>query len=126
LKKDLKDRGINFLIIKDHYVNGCIKLSKEACLVVLDKNYLKTQRLWRTKVADFVDVCVYEVESDVIFPIQFLFNKSIPYAFLYRDKVEKFFDYFLLEVKQFEPIIKSNDLNIYLDNVIDFNEVQEY
>jgi deoxyribodipyrimidine photo-lyase len=126
LKKDLKDRGINFLIIKDYYVNGCIKLSKEACLVVLDKNYLKTQRLWRRKVADFVDVCVYEVESEVIFPIQFLFNKSIPYAFLYRDKVEKFFDYFLLEVKQFEPIIKSNDLNIYLDNVIDFNEVQEY
>lgn len=126
LKKDLKDRGINFLIIKDDYVNGCIKLSKEACLVVLDKNYLKTQRLWRRKVADFVNVCVYEVESDVIFPIQFLFNKSIPYAFLYRDKVEKFFDYFLLEVKHFEPIIKSNDLNIYLDNVIDFNEVQEY
>ncbi|MGC8733564.1 MAG: deoxyribodipyrimidine photo-lyase [bacterium] len=126
LKKDLRNRDINFFIIKDDYVNGCIKLSKEACLVVLDKNYLKTQRLWRNKVANFVEVCVYEVESDVIFPVQFIFNKSIPYAFIFRNKIEKIFDYFLLEVKHLEPIIKNNDLDVYLDNVIDFNEVQEY
>ncbi|MGB9638791.1 MAG: deoxyribodipyrimidine photo-lyase [bacterium] len=126
LKKDLRNRDINFFIIKDDYVNGCIKLSKEACLVVLDKNYLKTQRLWRNKVANFVEVCVYEVESDVIFPVQFIFNKSIPYAFIFRNKIEKIFDYFLLEVKHLEPIIKNNDLDVYLENVIDFNEVQEY
>ncbi|MGC8791633.1 MAG: deoxyribodipyrimidine photo-lyase, partial [Desulfurella sp.] len=61
--------GLKFLILKDDFVNGSLKLSKNACLVVFDKNYLKTQRAWRREVSDLCDIATYEVESDVLVPV---------------------------------------------------------
>jgi len=126
LRKGLKDRGVTFWIIRDDFVNGCVKLSKQACLVVLDKNYLKTQRMWRNKVANMVEVSVYEVESDVVVPIRFLFDNSVPYAFIYRSKLNKVFDYFLQEVKMMEPTVKNSAIDISLDNILNFDKVEKY
>ncbi|MGC8979618.1 deoxyribodipyrimidine photo-lyase [Caldisericum sp.] len=125
-KQKIENRGIRFLILKDDFVNGCLKLSKNACLLVLDKNYLKTQRIWREKVSKFSNVAVYEVESDVVVPIEYLFSKSVPFAYIYRNALEKVLDRFLLEVKPLEPTIKSNNLDLNLENQMNFNTVEDF
>ncbi|MGB9795009.1 deoxyribodipyrimidine photo-lyase [Caldisericum exile] len=125
-KEKIENRGIRFLILKDDFVNGCLKLSKNACLLVLDKNYLKTQRIWREKVSKFSNVAVYEVESDVVVPIEYLFSKSVPFAYIYRNALEKVLDRFLLEVKPLEPTIKSNNLDLNLENQMNFNTVEDF
>ncbi|MGC8754817.1 MAG: deoxyribodipyrimidine photo-lyase [Thermosulfidibacteraceae bacterium] len=125
-KEKIENRGIRFLILKDDFVNGCLKLSKNACLLVLDKNYLKTQRIWREKVSKFSNVAVYEVESDVVVPIEYLFSKSVPFAYIYRNALEKVLDSFLLQVDPLQPEIKSNNLDFNFENQLNFDNVEDF
>ncbi|MGB9766091.1 MAG: deoxyribodipyrimidine photo-lyase [Sulfurihydrogenibium sp.] len=125
-KERIESRGIKFLILKDDFVNGSLKLSKNACLVVFDRNYLKTQRAWRRKVSDLCDVATYEVESDVLVPVEYLYQKSVPYAYLYRNALEKVLDRFLVKVDTLEPEIKSNDLDFNFENQLNFDNVEDF
>ncbi len=111
-KKAIEERGIKFVIRKQKYTNGALELGKDASFIVLDRNYLKTQRRWREKVASLSEVAVYEVESDVVIPIQVVADKSIPYAYLYRHRVEKLFEEYLANVEKVEPKVKSTDMEL--------------
>ncbi len=104
-KKETESRGAKFVLLKKYYVDGALELGKNAFCTVLDKAYLKTQRKWRYDVASKLGelgVSVIEIESDVIIPIEYLSDKSISYAYLYRKKVEKNLSVFLKEFQHFE------------------------
>ncbi|MDM7274237.1 deoxyribodipyrimidine photo-lyase [Sulfurihydrogenibium azorense] len=111
-KKAIEERGIKFVIQKDDYVNGTLKLSKEAVCIVLDKNYLKTQRKWRENIAKASQVAVYQLENDVVVPIQVVSDKPIPYAYLYRDRLNKVIDRFLKPVEKIDLKVNSKDLDV--------------
>ncbi|GAB6077858.1 deoxyribodipyrimidine photo-lyase [Hydrogenobaculum acidophilum] len=102
LKDKLRERGINFVFQKDTYKDGTIRLSKDGVCVVLDKHYLKTQRRWRQEISNKVNIKVFEVESDVVFPIEYVSSSQVPYAYLYRNKVEKLWNEFLKPVDKIE------------------------
>jgi len=111
-KKAIEERGIKFVIQKDDFVNGTLKLSKNAVCIVLDKNYLKTQRIWRERIAQNSQVAVYQLENDVVVPIKLVADRPIPYAYLYRDRINRLIDRFLKPVEKLDLKVKSLDLDI--------------
>ncbi|MCX7697602.1 MAG: deoxyribodipyrimidine photo-lyase [Bacteroidales bacterium] len=106
VRNKLRQRGISFYIIRGKYTDVVSKLLPHACMVVLDRNYLKAQRNWRKQIASMAEQPVVEIESDVVYPIELVANKKVPYAYLYRQKVAKLpplyriaFDYYDLAIK---------------------------
>lgn len=112
LKDKFKDLGIKFVINRGSYIEGCLKFSKDACCIITDANYLKTQRNWRKYVADMVEVKMVEVETDVIVPVRIASQKQEPYAMTIRPKIYELLDKFLDEVEINPPKIKSEDYEI--------------
>ncbi len=112
LKYLLNQRGINFVIKKSDYISGSIQIAKDSVVIVTDRNYLKTQRHWRQKVAEQIDIPLFEIESDCIIPIELVSQKKEPYASTIRPKILNLLNNFLQPVDHQEPKIKSTDLEI--------------
>jgi len=112
VRKHIQERGAKFVILRRTYKEGCLELSQNASLVIVERNYLKTQRRWRRYIAEESDLAVYEVEDNVVVPIELLTNKAIPYAYLYREKVEKLLDKFLKTIPKIDLKVNSEGLEI--------------
>lgn len=123
LKKDLDERGLKFFIKKSDYVSGSIEISKNAVALITDRNYLKLQRNWRTKVAQTIDVPLIEVESDVIVPVELVSGKKEPYAATIRPKILRLLDQFLEPVTHQE--LKINSSYIEFDH-LNYKNVDEF
>ncbi|MCX8029391.1 MAG: deoxyribodipyrimidine photo-lyase [Brevinematales bacterium] len=128
LKRDFETLGIKFQVRKGDYVSGCIEFGKDSCLVVLDRNYLATQRKWRYEVANKLDTLVVEVDNDVVVPVELVSNKEEPYAYLIRNKIYPIMENFIHEFKLPDQKVKSSqfdlgeefffsDVNIFLNNL---------
>ncbi len=111
-KKDIEERGIKFIIRKQKYTTGTLELEKDAVCIVIDRNYLKTQKNWRKEIAEKSEVAVYEVESDVVVPTEVVADRQIPYAYLYRDRLYKVFEEYIYPVKKITPKIKSINMDL--------------
>ncbi|WP_297887961.1 deoxyribodipyrimidine photo-lyase [Sulfurihydrogenibium sp.] len=122
-KKVIEERGIKFIIRKQKYTEGTLDLGKESICIVLDRNYLKTQRTWRKEISQKVSVSVYEVESDVVVPIEIVSEKMVPYAYLYKSKIEKLIDKFLNPVEKLQPKVSSLTLDI---ESLEIDSVEEF
>ena len=69
-KERLERRGIQ---MKIRYVapdEGAIELAKEACLVVVDRGYLRIEKQWRNQAAEKAQCQMVQVESNVIVPVE--------------------------------------------------------
>lgn len=112
LKSVFKERGIQFIIRKFDYVSGSIDVTKNSVAIVTDKNYLKTQRKWRQMVASQIELPLFEVETDVIVPVEIVSDKKEPYAMTIRPKILNLLNQFLQPVEHQELKIKTNELDI--------------
>ncbi|MCR4417122.1 MAG: deoxyribodipyrimidine photo-lyase [Ignavibacteria bacterium] len=112
LRKIFEERRIKFFIRKSDYVNGSIEISKDAAALVTDRNYLKLQRNWREKVANLIDIPLYEIESDVIVPIELVSQKKEPYAATIRPKILKLLNQFLEPVSYKDLKFKSDFIEL--------------
>lgn len=122
-KKQIEERGIRFIINKNTFVDRVLSLSKDTVCIVTDRNYLKTQRKWRKLLAERLQVKLFEVETDVVVPVEVVSKGSIPYAYLYRKKLQDLFFDFLYDYKKINPLIKSKDLDI---ESLDFEKPEDY
>ncbi len=75
--------------------SGAKKLAKNASCVVFDKGYTKLQRKWRTDVLESIDNSIYEVESDVVVPVEIASDKEEYSAATLRKKIRKHIQNFL-------------------------------
>ena len=123
LKEHLNERGIKFFIKKSDYVSGSIEVSKDAVALITDRNYLKLQRNWRTKLAQSIDIPLFEVETDVIIPIELVSNKREPYAATIRPKILKLLEQFLEPVIHQELEVKSSYIEF---DHLDYSKVDEF
>ncbi|MFW6121459.1 MAG: deoxyribodipyrimidine photo-lyase [Petrotogales bacterium] len=69
--------------------SGVKKLAKNASCVVFDKGYTKLQRNWRTDVLESINNSIYEVESDVVVPVEIASDKEEYSAATLRKKIRK-------------------------------------
>ncbi|MFN3410975.1 MAG: deoxyribodipyrimidine photo-lyase [Exilispira sp.] len=108
----LKSYGIGFIMeISDQPFEIVIKYSTNAALVVFDKGYTRIQKIWRIEAFKFIEKRIYEIESDVVVPVEIASDKEEYSAFTLRKKLLKKLKYFLTEV-DFPEVNKNFNLNL--------------
>jgi deoxyribodipyrimidine photo-lyase len=66
----LEERGIKFTVRRDSPEAGAVELSREACLVVVDRGYTRIERHWRRLAAEQMDCPLIQVETNVVVPLE--------------------------------------------------------
>lgn len=95
----LKSSGIGFIMgICDQPFEIVIKYSTNAALVIFDKGYTRIQKIWRIKASKIIEKRIYEIESDVVVPVEIASDKEEYSAATLRKKLLKKLKYFLTEV----------------------------
>ncbi len=86
----LNQKGIKTIIeIVKYPYESVIKYSKNASFVVTDVGYTRIQREWREKLAQKINCVLYQVESDVIVPVEVVSKKEEFGAYTIRSKIQK-------------------------------------
>ncbi|WXR62432.1 deoxyribodipyrimidine photo-lyase [Peptostreptococcaceae bacterium AGR-M142] len=117
--KDVQDelfkRNIKFIMVLDNPKDGLIKFLDDAKELVMDRGYLKIQRLWREQVLNYankIKLNSYIVESDVIVPIEEVSSKEEYGARTIRKKIHDKLDLYL------KPL-REEKININIDKKLE-------
>jgi deoxyribodipyrimidine photo-lyase len=109
-KRYIEKRGIKFSIEKVNNIKEAIlNLLDNALALIIDKSYLKFYRNLNNKIIQESRISIFEVESDVIIPVEIVSNKQEPYAYLIRQKIYSMIDKFLIPLKHRKIEINSLD-----------------
>ncbi|MGB4589960.1 MAG: deoxyribodipyrimidine photo-lyase [Clostridiaceae bacterium] len=100
VKENLKRRGIRFIVMHCSPEVGAIKLAKEAALLVTDRGYLRIEKSWRRALADNAHCKVFQVESNVLVPVEVASMKEEYSAATIRRKIEKRMEEFALPLME--------------------------
>jgi deoxyribodipyrimidine photo-lyase len=73
-----------------------LTLAEEADVVVCDRGYLRHQRAWRERVAREARCAVYQVETDVVVPVEVASGKAEVAARTFRPKQGRHIDEYLV------------------------------
>ena len=94
--KSLNRRKIKFVLLKGDPPKAISQLAKKASEVICDRGYLRHQVKWRDEVAKSAGTRVWQVECDVVVPVEVVSDKREFAARTIRsklnDRVEKFLD----------------------------------
>jgi deoxyribodipyrimidine photo-lyase len=88
----LKKRKIRFVLKHQSPDEAALSLAKDAALLVMDRGYLKIQKLWRSRVVADAPCGVVQVESDVVVPVNAVTDKEEYAARTIRPKIHKVLD----------------------------------
>lgn len=123
----LEQMGIQFVTSLISPEEGAEIAAKNAVLAVIDRGYLRIQKVWREKFAKKADVKVVQVESDVLVPVETVSDKEEYSAATIRRKIWKSAEKFEKKIElisynnQKKAAIKGIEtVNIRdIDNIID-------
>ena len=125
-REALKERGIKFVIEKvEDPALAVIKHCKNACALITDRGYLKYQRAKRKKVAFGSEVAVFQVEGDVVVPVEVASDHREPYARTIRGKIYSKMNLFLKVLPKIEPKVKSFSMDFGFEE-LNYSSVQDY
>jgi deoxyribodipyrimidine photo-lyase len=110
----LVNRGIQLVIIIGNPAGILTKLSSDACLIVTDCGYTRIQRRWRVGVADKIERPLYQVESDIIVPVEQASAKEEYSAATIRPKINRLLSDYLIPVRRIPP--KKDSLGLRFDS----------
>ncbi|MCW4029985.1 MAG: deoxyribodipyrimidine photo-lyase [Candidatus Bathyarchaeota archaeon] len=119
-QKALQDRGIKMVIEAKSPEVGAVELAKDACVVVVDRGYLKINRSGYRFVAQNIDCALVQVEDNVVVPVKEASDKEEYSAATLRPKILKKKDNYLTEITPQKPKVDSTGLkldSLHLDNV---------
>jgi deoxyribodipyrimidine photo-lyase len=122
VKQSLEKRGIQMVILHRSPELGAIQLAKRASLVVVDRGYLRIQRVWRNQVAQKIDCPLIQVESDMIVPIEEASLKEEYAAATLRPKIHKKLSHFLVPLKEKDPVNDSLSLDFESFDITDLTK----
>jgi deoxyribodipyrimidine photo-lyase len=91
----LRERGIPFIVREGDPPAAIADLAGDACLVVTDRGYLRHQREWRSEAAAAVSCPLFQVESDVVVPVEAASGKEEYAAATLRPKIHRLLPEFL-------------------------------
>jgi deoxyribodipyrimidine photo-lyase len=112
VQSSLKERSIRMMIRHGSPEKGAVDLSRRACLVVVDRGYLKIQRKWREWAAEQMNCPLIEVESDVVVPVEEASPKEEFSAATFRPKLHKKLADYLVPLKQSRPKVDSSSMDL--------------
>ena len=111
VKDSLRKRGIQMVIRHESPEAGALRLATRASIAVVDRGYLRIQRAWREDAFKKMECPLFQVESDVIVPVEETSPKEEYAAATIRSKLKRKLDAFLVPLKEHEPIIDSLSLD---------------
>ncbi len=120
VQKTLEKMKIRMIIAHGDPADVALKYGKDACCIVCDMGYLRHHREWRSQVGENAEIKVYQIESDLIVPVEVVSQKQEYAARTIRSKIHKHFDKFLNELKIQKP--KQSSLSIK-DDGMDISDV---
>ncbi|MDY7034040.1 MAG: deoxyribodipyrimidine photo-lyase [Thermodesulfobacteriota bacterium] len=106
----LADRGIKMVVQKGEPAQVALQLAQGASLFVCDRGYLGHQKEWRKKLAQKASCPVFQIESDLIVPVEAVSSKAEYAARTIRPKIRKLSGEYLRDFQY--TIIKTPSLNI--------------
>jgi deoxyribodipyrimidine photo-lyase len=103
VKASLEARGIRLIIRHEEPPAAAVESARWACLVVVDRGYLRIQKKWRRAVAKQIKCPLVEVESDVVVPVEVTSSKEEYAAATIRPKIRRRLDPHLLPFRHAGP-----------------------
>ena len=123
VREELEKLKITLIIQRISPEKGIIELSKNAALIVVDRGYLKIQKLWRKMVANSIECPLIQIESDVVVPVETTSNKEEYAAYTIRNKIKKMLPEFLKPINSEKVKIESLDCNIETIDLSDISKI---
>lgn len=115
VRANLGAKGIRMVVRHGKPPEGVIELARQACLVVVDRGYLRIQKAWRRAAARRIQCPLIEVESDVVVPVEVASPKEEYAAATIRPKIRKHLDSYLVPLKSGRP--KRSSLGMDFDSL---------
>ena len=116
----LEQRGIQLVVRHQSPDLAAFELAHDASLVVVDAGHLRVQRRWRSTVAAKIKCPLFEVETNLIVPVDHARVKENFSAGTFRPRINKKLKYYLVPVKHRKPRLDSLGLrfrSFNIDNV---------
>ena len=120
--KNLEAEGIKMVIQHKSPDMGAAESAKQAAMVVVDAGHLRIQKKWRTSVAKKIDCALYEVETNLIVPVEQASSKENFSAGTFRPRITKQLDKYLVPLSHKKPGLSSLDLKFPAFN---FNDIDK-
>ena len=122
VRKDLRARGIQMVILHESPDSCAAKLAEDAALVVVDGGQLRIQRKWRRNVARKINCALYEVEANLIVPVEEASSKENFSAGTFRPRITKKLDHYLVPLRHKRPRLDSLGLTFRAFNIDDVDK----
>ncbi len=121
-KRNLRSKGIQMVIQHESPDSSTIKLAKDAALVVVDGGQLRIQRKWRRNAAKKNPCPLYEVETNLIVPVEQASSKENFSAGTFRPRITKKLDYYMVPLKHKKPKLDSLHLKFASFDIDDIDK----
>jgi deoxyribodipyrimidine photo-lyase len=115
--RELEQLGIRLVVLEAEPDEAPLRLSAEAALLVTDRGYLTHQRRWRESVARQSPCAMYQVEGDLLLPIEEVSAKSEWSAATIRRKIHRIRDQFLLPGDPL-PAPRKDSLGVRIEGAV--------
>ena len=107
VRRDLKTKGIRMVIRLQSPDSGAVEMAKEAALVVVDAGHLRIQKKWRAGAARRIKCPLWEVETNLIVPVEQASSKENFSAGTFRPRITKQLDRYLVPLSHTRPHVDS-------------------
>lgn len=118
--RELRERGIKFVVRRGQPDAVCMGLAADAALIVCDRGYLRHQKAWYRLVACNAGCQVAQLEGDVVVPLERASNKREFAARTIRPKISRLLESFL-HMSPLQALNKSS-LRLRIESDVDPSE----
>jgi deoxyribodipyrimidine photo-lyase len=122
VRKTLRDKDIQMVVRRQAPDDGAVELAKDAALVVVDAGHLRIQRRWRRKAARKVECPLYQVETNLIVPVEEASDKENFSAGTFRPRINRQLDKYLVPLKHTKPKLDSFGLKLKSFDIEDIDK----
>jgi len=122
VRKALEAKGIRMVIRRESPDSGATKIAKDAAMVVVDAGQLRIQKKWRASAAARISCPLYEVETNLIVPVEEASKKENFSAGTFRPRITKKLDYYLVPLKHSKPKLDSLDMKFHTFDIDDIDK----
>ncbi|MCE9589851.1 MAG: deoxyribodipyrimidine photo-lyase [Planctomycetes bacterium] len=121
--RDLKKRGIQFVVRHGSPERVAVEAAKGASLLVTDRGYLRHQHAWREHVAGHVGCEAIQVETDAVVPAETVSRKEEFAARTIRTKIHAHLKTFLVPPRETRPKQGSLAMRFNAPDRLDIEDV---
>jgi len=122
IESSLAERGIKMVVHYGRPDHVALAAARRASLIVCDRGYLRYQKTWHKQVAEQAPCSVFQVETDVVVPVEVVSNKAEYAARTIRPRIARHMDDYLVQLQP-TPLDRYS-LNLKNVNGLDLSNIQ--